>query len=140
VYRSIIECCINYCILIFGNAATIHLSKLEIVQKKAVRIVAMQPRLSHTNPLFSCLRLLKVSDQCKYNLGIYMWKNIDKFTLRVNTNNTRSGDYYAPPYHRLSLTKYQSIYYHLSSTIKLGITYSGWLHTTICLHVVCASS
>ena len=126
VYRSIIECHINYCILIFGNAATVHLSKLEVAQKRAVRIVAMQPRLSHTNPIFSCLRLLKVSDQYKYNLGIYMWKNIDKFTLRVNINNTRSGDYYAPPYHRLSLTKYQSIYYQAPlNWEKISLTIRG---------------
>ena len=40
-----------------------------------------------------------------------MWKNIDRFApyLRVNINNTRSGDYYAPTRQRLTLNQRQSI-------------------------------
>ena len=40
VYRSIIECYINYCNVIFGNASDTHLSPLVVSQKKAVRIIA----------------------------------------------------------------------------------------------------
>ena len=111
VYRSIIECYIIYCNIIFGNAAPIHLKPLVIAQKKAVRIVAFQPPLSHTNPIFSSFKLLKLTDHYKYNLGVYMWKNIDRFApyLRVNIYNTRSGDYYAPTRQRLTLNQRQSI-------------------------------
>ena len=50
VYRSIIECYINYCNIIFGNASDTHLSPLIISQKKAVRIIANQPPLNlHNN-------------------------------------------------------------------------------------------
>ena len=88
-----------------------HLSPLIVAQKKAVRIVASQPPLSHTDPIFSRLKLLKLTDHYKYNLGIYMWKNIDRFApyLRININNTRSGDYYAPNRQRLTLNQRQSI-------------------------------
>ena len=111
VYRSIIECYINYCNIIFGNASDIHLSPLVVSQKKAVRIIADQPPLTHSNPIFQNYRLLKVPDFYKYNIGIYMWKNLDKFRhlLRRNSHNTRSGDYYEPPQQRLSLVYYQSI-------------------------------
>ena len=112
VYRSIIECYICYCNLVFGNAANNHVSPLVIAQKKAVRIVAKQPPFSHTNPIFSDLKLLKFADHYKYNLGIYMWKNIDKFNLRINLQNTRSGNYYAPTRYRLTLTQRQSIMVH----------------------------
>ena len=111
VYRSIIECYINYCNIIFGNASDTHLSPLVISQKKAVRIIANQPPLTHTNPIFHDYRLLKVPDFYKYNIGIYMWKNLENFRhlFRINSHNTRSGDYYEPPQQRLSLVYNQSI-------------------------------
>ena len=113
VYRSIIESYINYCILIFGNASSTHLSPLIVAQKKAVRIVAKEPPLSHTNPIFFNLKLLKVPDFYRYNLGIYMWKNIGIFenNFWINTHNTRSGDHYDPAFYRLTLTQRQSIIY-----------------------------
>ena len=52
VYRSIIECYINYCNLIFGNASDTHLSPLIIAQKKAVRIIANLPPLTPTHHIF----------------------------------------------------------------------------------------
>ena len=111
VYRSIIECYINYCNIVFGNACTTHISPLVIAQKKAVRIVANQPPLTHSDPFFSTLQLLKVSDFYIYNIGIYMWKNLDYFieNFRFNYFNTRSGDRYEPSYQRLTLTFNQSI-------------------------------
>ena len=117
VYRSIIECYINYCNLIFGNASDTHLSPLIIAQKKAVRIIANLHPLSHTHHIFSNLKILKVSDHYKYNLGIFMWKNFDYFmpNYRINLNNTRSGNYFDSSYHRLSLTQNQSISYQAPS-------------------------
>ena len=113
VYRSIIECYNNYCNLIFGNTCSTHIFPLIIAQKKAVRIVANQPPLSHTDPIFSSLNLLKVTDFYKYNLGIYMWKNELQFTnnFRINTHNTRSGDRYEPSRQRLSSALNKSIWY-----------------------------
>ena len=111
VYRSIIECYMNYCILIFGNAPYTHLSSLVIAQKKAIRIVANQPFRSHTNPIFLSLNMLKVYDIYKYNLGIYMWKNESYFAenFRINLHNTRSGDHYVPSPQRLTRAYNQSI-------------------------------
>ena len=40
-----------------------------------------------------------------------MWKNIEKFNLRINLQNTRSGNYYTPSRPRLTLTQRQSIMY-----------------------------
>ena len=133
VYRCIIECYLNYCNLIFGNASATHLLPLVTAQKKAVRIVAKQPPLSHTNPLFSNLKLLKLSDLYIYNLGVYMWKNIRVFEpyFRVNLNNTRSGNYYTSAYHRLTLTQNQSIFYQAPAywhNIPLSIKYSNSLN------------
>ena len=113
VYRSIIESHLNYCNLIFGNAFPTHLTPLVVAQKKAVRIVANKPPLSHTDPIFFNLKLLKLFDFYKYNLGVYMWRNIGKFeqNFHINIHNTRSGDHYEPGYQRLLLTQNNSIYY-----------------------------
>ena len=53
----------------------------------------------------------RVKDIYKYNLGVYMFKNIGNFesSFRVNPYLTRSGDYYAPNFQRLSITQNQSI-------------------------------
>ena len=71
------------------------------------------PPLAHTDPLFLELKVLKACDFYKYNVGVYMWKNIEKFTqnFRINPMNTRSGDYYAPSFQRIPLTQNQSIMY-----------------------------
>ena len=47
-----------------------------------------------------------------------MWKNIDRFrpNLRVNINNTRSGDYYVSAFQRLTLNQRQSIMYQAPLT------------------------
>ena len=111
VYRCFVECYLNYCITVFGNAYHCHINQLETAQKKCVRIIANQPPLSHTNPLFSELKLLKLSDIYKYNIAIYMYKNIDKFAslLQPNIHSTRSGIHYSPQIHRLTLTQNQSL-------------------------------
>ena len=127
VYRSIIECHINYCNLIFGNASFTYLSPLIIAQKKAVRIVANEPTRSHSDPIFSALNLLKVTDFYRFNLGVYMRKNEGNFrqNYRINVHNTRSGNHYVPSFQRISSTLNKSIMYqaphnwgHIPSTVK----------------------
>ena len=113
LYRSFVECYLNYCTVVFGNTFQAHIHKLEVAQKKCVRIVAGLPPLSHTDPIFYNLKLMKFKDIYNYNLGVYMFKNIGNFesSFRVNPYQTRSGDYYASPLHRLTLTQNLSIQY-----------------------------
>ena len=88
-----------------------HLQKLEIAQKKSIRIVANKSPGAHSIPIFSDFKLLKFSDIYKLNLGVYMYKNIDKFYSYIMNNpySTRSGTYYVPRNQRLTLTRNQSI-------------------------------
>ena len=51
------------------------LNKLRILQKKAIRIITQSHYLAHTDPLFSKLKLLKLDDLYKHQLGIYMYKS-----------------------------------------------------------------
>ena len=111
IYRSFVECYLNYCTLIYGNAYTTHLRPLQIAQKKCIRIIANKHPDARSIPIFSEFRLLKFLDIYKLNLGVYMHKNIDKFSSYIMRNpySTRSGTYYIPGNQRLTLTKNQSI-------------------------------
>ena len=113
IYYSFIDCYINYCPLIFGNSFDTHLKPLEVAQKKCVRIIAMENRLAHSNPLFSRLKILNVRDIYKLNLGAYMYVNLESFSdmMSSHTYNTRSSNHYIPMRQRLTLTMNQSIKY-----------------------------
>ncbi len=64
---------LTYGVLLWGSDCQTHMKKLEIMQKKAVRIVAKEAYNSHTDPLFSHFNLLKLVDIYKLNLGKYMY-------------------------------------------------------------------
>ena len=111
LYYIFIESYMNYCTLSFGNAFDTHLRPLEVAQKKCVRVVGNQPYFSHTNPIFRRLKILKFKDIYRYNLGIYMYKNLDHFTNRrsLHDHDTRSGNSYDSVFQRLTLTQRQSL-------------------------------
>ena len=61
--------------LLWANTYSSCLNKLRILQKKAIRIITQSHYLAHTDPLFSKLKLLKLDDLYKHQLGIYMYKS-----------------------------------------------------------------
>ena len=98
LYNSLIVPHINYCITAWG----FHRNRITIIQKKAIRIITASSYISHTEPLFKQLNLLKVEDiltlqelkfYFKYNQGIlpkYLqnWNFIPNSKIH-NHNNTR---------------------------------------------------
>ena len=75
LYYSLILSHLQYCTLLWANTYSTCLNKLRILQKKAVRIITESHYLAHTDPLFSKLKLLKLDDLYKHQLGIYMYKS-----------------------------------------------------------------
>ena len=61
LYYSLIFPQINYCILAWGT----NTKRVFKLQKHAVRIITRSPYLSHTDPIFLHLKLLKVNDLYK---------------------------------------------------------------------------
>ena len=51
-----------YGVCVWGNAANIHLNKLLILQKKAMRLVGRVGYFDHTNPIFKENNILKLGD------------------------------------------------------------------------------
>ena len=58
----------------WGSTYQSHLSKLVILKRKIVRIIHGVPSRTHTEPLFSELNILKVSNWYKYSIALFMYK------------------------------------------------------------------
>ena len=98
LYNSLIVPHINYCITAWG----FHRNRITIIQKKTIRIITASSYISHTEPLFKQLNLLKVEDiltlqelkfYFKYNQGIlpkYLqnWNFIPN--SKIHNYNTRN--------------------------------------------------
>ena len=58
IYNSLILPHLNYCVLVWGYEN----KRLYKLQKKAVRILSLEHRIAHSDPLFEKLQLLKIRD------------------------------------------------------------------------------
>ena len=74
LYSSLIASHLQYCILLWANSHVTNVRKLQLLQKKAIRIITSSHYIAHTDPLFAMTKLLKLDDLYKYQLGIFMHK------------------------------------------------------------------
>ena len=72
IYNSLFRSHLEFGILAWGGVPTSKLKGIFNLQKKCIRNVANTHRLSHTDPLFSSLRITKLPDLLKYNCIIFM--------------------------------------------------------------------
>ncbi len=98
IYNSLISSHINYGLLLWGYSC----KRVELLQKKAVRIVCLSKYNAHTEPLLKYLKLLKVSDilnlqtlklyyQYKHKqLPIYLLNMPFQPNLTIHSYNTRN--------------------------------------------------
>jgi len=115
LYYTLIYPYLTYCNLIWTATYPSHLTKLEILQKKALRIITKSTYNTHTKPLFNKLNLLNI-DQIKYlqicELMYRYEKNllpsafISLFTSSTQTIQTRSNRSYLCPYVRTNVRKF----------------------------------
>ena len=74
LYSSLIASHLQYCTLLWANSHVINIRKLQLLEKKAIRIITSSHYIAHTDPLFSTTKLLKLDDLYKYQLGIFTHK------------------------------------------------------------------
>ena len=79
-----------YCNLIWGHTFQTHLKPLEILQKKAIRIINHAPYLSHTNDLFLSNKILKLNDINKYFQAVHVYKFLPDFPTLSHSYSTRN--------------------------------------------------
>lgn len=70
IYNTLILPHLTYCILIWGSST----KRLFKIQKKAVRIISNSAYLSHTDPLFKELEILKLNDLYTLNILKFLYK------------------------------------------------------------------
>ena len=107
LYYCLIYPYLTYCNIIWGGTARIHLLKLEILQKKIVRIMTISAYLAHTDPLFNDLNIMKLKDIHNYILCQLMYKRNIMGSLLVENHchDTRRGSDVRPVFRRLNSTQ-----------------------------------
>ncbi len=74
LYFSLVHPYLLYGILLWGNAYKKHIHKLNVLQKKAIRIINGARYNEHSTPLFKNTGVLKLSDLFTQQLGLLMYK------------------------------------------------------------------
>src|SRR5438034_7525620 len=74
LYFCLIYSHLIYCNILWGCAANSILNELFLLQKPAVRIICKCGYLTHSDPLFKNLGLLKVSDLYKQCCALFVYK------------------------------------------------------------------
>ena len=108
IYHTLVYPHLNYGVILWGGAAQCHINKLFISQKKIIRSMTNSHFLEHTHPLFTELRLLKLSDIFEIESAKFMYKNNhfslpDKIsnifteTPDIHSHNTRQSNHVRPP-------------------------------------------
>ena len=107
LYNSLFLSHINYCCLIFSNTFSSHLSEIEKLQKRAIRLIDGQPWLAHSSPIFKKLKLLKIKDIGNQQMLLLMHKKIrnelpglisELFVNAVPGRNTRNIKHFDEPF------------------------------------------
>ena len=119
LYKALIQSQLEYCLPVWGNALESHIEPLNVMQRKAIRIVTEANYNSHTEPLFHQIKALTIKDlymlRCA-RIGLKITKNRANDSLmscfRVANNeisSTRSengiGKKLYVPLPRIGLTK-----------------------------------
>ena len=130
LYNSLFKSHLQFGILAWGNAPKKYLKKICTLQKKCVRNVANKHFRSHTDPIFSSLKILKIENILRYESLIYMHNYayarlpptmLDMFTpLKTNSRN---GHYLLKKYKSSFCDRFPSsflpkIWNHNSKNIK----------------------
>ena len=101
LYNCFILPYLSYGNLVWGNAAASHITRLFLLQKRAIRLVSRAEYLAHTNPLFYENRALKLHDLHIYHSALFVFKiyhnlfptsfsNLFPLTPRVHPHSTRA--------------------------------------------------
>ena len=81
LYQSLVYPYYNYCNLVWGSAASVHLVPLVNLQKKAIRIICKVGYFDTTPPLFDNLKLLQVNEIYDFNCAKFIYQ-----CYNTNTN------------------------------------------------------
>jgi len=96
LYNTLIYPYLQYCNIAWASKVTTHIDSLNILQRKALRVVCKANWQAHSTPLFYSLHTLKLSDINKLQTGCFMYNAINNllpslfsgyFTLNINVHH-----------------------------------------------------
>ena len=125
-----------YPYLIYGNILwcgtfSSHLHTVEMLQKRAVRIITGSTYLAHTEPLFHSTAILKLDDLHEYLLLLYLFKNKSDFGSSNLNYDTRNAQAPAIGIHRLTSTEH-SVHY---SAVRLWYSLPSYIKSINSYHI-----
>ena len=102
LYLTLIYAHLTYCLAIWSGTCKKYLSKLTVLQKRAIRHISSANYNDHTSVLFSSLHLLKFQDIINLKVAIFTYSsihhilpvsldNIFSYNLDIHTHNTREA-------------------------------------------------
>ena len=117
LYYSIIYPYLQYCVIVWGLTYPTNIRRIELLQKRIIRILNKSAFDAHTSPIFKKLGLLKLNDICMLQLGQFMFHH--KFSLlperfdnmflkndQTHTFNTRNSSKYHVPSCRTNIRQF----------------------------------
>ena len=105
IYYSLIYPYLLYNCVSYSGTFDVHLHRLVILQKRAIRILSGASYLAHTDPLFAMHKILKFEDICRFSVGLYVYDNQDSFNFIDHNYNTRNSSNMRPAQSRLTITQ-----------------------------------
>ena len=105
LYHSLIYPYLHYCCLAWGKAFQSHVRRLEILQKRVLRILNFKSYYEHTTPLFISNKILRVGDIYNLRLMCYLFNN-PRFIEEHRTTHeheTRNRHNLQPQFQRLAV-------------------------------------
>ena len=105
IYYSLIYSILNYNICSYAGTYNVHLNRLFLLQKRALRLICGESFLAHTDPLFFRSGMLKFH-MYKLNIAKYMFEARHSGIFdRNHSYPTRSYNDLVPFYARLTVTQ-----------------------------------
>lgn len=127
IYKSLFLSHLSYCFLVWGNTTIANITRLERIQKKAVRAISNVAHDAHTPPLFKSLGVREIHHRYndtllkRYHIGMKQHNNfiasLSKLTLNCPSYPTRHFEKWHIPLPRTNYGK-QSLQYSLPSLLN----------------------
>ena len=139
LYNSFILPHLTYCIEVWGATFDCYLEGLNILHKKAIRLITSKPKMTHTAPLFKQLNLLNLSQLYTFAINMFMFKFTYRLLPPVFTDmfvyNSSVHTYQTRQDYLLHVPLSQSVV--LSNSIRIkGVTIWNAIHK--CVNIECS--
>ena len=119
LYYSLIHPYIEYGIILWRNTYTTYINKIDILQKKAIRLINKKPYNYHSNDLFNRSKILKINKLQELKMNLYM------FRYKHGMLSPIANKIFAPIFntHRYNTRKNEIIYHPTHNIGRLANNY-----------------